>query len=173
MYKLHDNNFRPVVWLWRPFHRHFVHFRRRWDSTASIINALTTFLLLSFSKLLFISFTLLYNFSVQVNDDNPSKYVLYYDPTVDCHALEYTMFAAIAVCVLIIFIIFPTFLLILYPTRLFRKCVLPDRLINPEEYEPQLPTTDAHTAAEHTRNKEPDNEYARRLTPVYTYGSIS
>ena len=30
--KLHDNNFRPVVWLWRPFHEHFVHFRRRWDS---------------------------------------------------------------------------------------------------------------------------------------------
>ena len=23
--KLHDNNFRPVVWLWKPFHRHFVH----------------------------------------------------------------------------------------------------------------------------------------------------
>ena len=22
--KLHDNNFRPVVWLWKPFHRHFV-----------------------------------------------------------------------------------------------------------------------------------------------------
>ena len=27
--KLHDNNFRPVVWLWKPFHRHFVHLRRR------------------------------------------------------------------------------------------------------------------------------------------------
>ena len=121
--KLHDNDFRPVVWLWKPFHRHFIHFRRRWDSTASIINAFTTFLLLSFSKLLFISFTLLYNFPVQVNDDNPSKYVLYYDPTVDCHSLEYTIFAAMAVCVLVIFITFPTILLILYPTRLFRKCV--------------------------------------------------
>ena len=28
--KLHNSNFRPVVWLWKPFHRHFVHFRRRW-----------------------------------------------------------------------------------------------------------------------------------------------
>ena len=37
--KLHDNNFRPVVWLWEPFHRHFVHLRRTWDSKASIINA--------------------------------------------------------------------------------------------------------------------------------------
>ena len=50
---------------------------------------------------------------------------------------------------------------------------LPDRLINPGEYEPVLPTTDEHTAVEHTDNKEPDNEDPRRLSPVYTYGSIS
>ena len=53
----------------------------------------------------------------------PRKCVLYYDPTVKCHSQEYTIFSAIAYCVLVIFIIFPTILLILYPTRLFRKCV--------------------------------------------------
>ena len=87
--KLHDNNFRPVVWLWKPFHRHFVYFRRRWDPKASIINAFTTFLLLSFSKILFISFTLLYTFSVSYNFNIPSKCVLYYNPTVECHTTEY------------------------------------------------------------------------------------
>ena len=66
--KLHDNNFRPVVWLWKPFHRHFAHFRRRWDSKASIVNAFTTFLLLSFSKILFVSFTLLYMSNILVYD---------------------------------------------------------------------------------------------------------
>ena len=25
--KLHDNNFRPVLWLWKPFHRHFAPFQ--------------------------------------------------------------------------------------------------------------------------------------------------
>ena len=122
--KLHDNNCRPVVWLWKPFHRYFVHFRRRWDSKASIINAFTTFLLLSFSKILFVSFTLLYTFHVQYNiGDIPSKCVLYYDPTVECFTLEYSIFAAIAGCVLVIFIICPTILMIVYPTRLFRRCV--------------------------------------------------
>ena len=122
--KLHDNNFRPVVLLWKPFHRHFVHFRRRWDSKASIINAFTTFLLLSFSKILFVSFTLFFNFQVHYNyGDIPSKCVLYYDPTVECHTPEFAIFAALAVCVLVIFIICPTILLVLYPTRLFRKCV--------------------------------------------------
>ena len=120
--ELHNNNFKPVVWLWKPFHRYFVCVRRRWDSKASIINAFTTFLLLSFSKSLFVSFTLLYIFPVQYNYDNPSKYVLYYDPTVESHALEYSIFAAIASSVLVIFIFLPTVLLILYPTRLFRKC---------------------------------------------------
>ena len=65
--KLHDNNFRPVVWLWKPFHRHFVYFRRRWDPKASIINAFTTFLLLSFSKILFVSITLLLPLDIHCN----------------------------------------------------------------------------------------------------------
>ena len=122
--KLHDNNFRPIVWLWKPFHRHFAHFRRRWDSTASIINAFTTFLLLSFSKILFVSFTLLYTFRVHnIHGHIPRKCILYYDPTVECNTHEYSIFAALAVCALVIFIIWPTILLILYPTRLFRKCV--------------------------------------------------
>ena len=119
--KLHDNNFRPVVWLWRPFHRHFVHFRRRWDSTASIINAFTTFLLLSFSKILFVSFTLLHYFHIYLNQYLPEKCVLYYDPTVECNTQEFITFMVIGLSVLAIFIGFPTSLLILYPTRLFRR----------------------------------------------------
>ena len=50
---------------------------------------------------------------------------------------------------------------------------LPDRLINPGEYEPVLPATEEHTAAEPTENKEQVNEELRKLIPVYTYGSIS
>ena len=37
--KLHDHNFRPVVLLWKPFHRCFAYFRRSWDSEASVVNA--------------------------------------------------------------------------------------------------------------------------------------
>ena len=47
---------------------------------------------------------------------------------------------------------------------------LPDRLINPGEYEPVLPTTEEHSTAEPTEDKEPvDEELMRRLIPVYTY----
>ena len=121
--KLHDNNFRPVVWLWKPFHRHFVHLRRRWDSTASMTNAFTTFLLLSFSKILFVSFTLFYTFHVHNSAGAKKRNVLYYDTTVEVGGEEYVIFAALAGCVLALFVIFPIVLLILYPTRLFRRCV--------------------------------------------------
>ena len=46
---------------------------------------------------------------------------------------------------------------------------LPDRLINPGDYIPVLPTTEEHTAAELTEDKELDNEEPRRLTPVYIH----
>ena len=119
--KLHDNNFRPVVWLWKPFHRHFVHFRRKWDPKASIINAFTTFLLLSFSKILFVSFTLLHTFDVR-SIPRRSQRFLYYDATVECSTQEFSIFGSVALCVLVFFILFPTLLLIVYPTRLFRMC---------------------------------------------------
>ena len=126
--KLHDNNFRPIVWLWKPFHSHFVYLRRRWDSKASVVNAFTTFLLLAFSKILFVTFTLLYTFNIQYY--NVYKYnglkekcILYYDPTVEYHTQEYSIFAAIAVFVLVVFTLIPAILLILYPTRLFRRCI--------------------------------------------------
>ena len=48
---------------------------------------------------------------------------------------------------------------------------LPDRLINPGEYEPVL--YPPLTAAELPEDKEPDNEEPRRLTPVCTYGLVN
>ena len=50
---------------------------------------------------------------------------------------------------------------------------LPDRLINPQKYEPVLPTRGELTAAEVTESNEQANEYQKELSPVYTYGSIN
>ena len=45
----------------------------------------------------------------------------------------------------------------------------PDWLINPGEYEPVLPTTEEHSTAEPTEDKEPVDEEPRRLTPVHLW----
>ena len=55
----------------------------------------------------------------------------------------------------------------------FHTGSLPDRLINPGEYEPVLPIIEEHTAAELSEDKEAVNEELRRLIPVYNYGSIN
>ena len=125
--KLHDHNFRPVVLLWKPFHRCFVYFRRSWDSQASLTSAFATFLLLSFSKILFVSFTLLYGIQVRLVNRNgtflDTHLVMYYDSTVKYFSDDHLPFAAVSICVGLLFIVFPILLLILYPTRIFRKCI--------------------------------------------------
>ena len=125
--KLHDHNFRPVVLLWKPFHRCFAYSRRSWDSEASVINVFATFLLLSFSKILFVSFTLLYGIQPKVLNGNgtilSSPLVMYYDPTAKYFTADQLPFAFVSICILLVFIVLPTLLLILYPTRIFRKCI--------------------------------------------------
>ena len=49
---------------------------------------------------------------------------------------------------------------------------LPDRLVNPGEYEPQFYTPKGQTTAEPMEEKEMVNEAQRMLIPAYTYGSI-
>ena len=51
--KLHDRNFKPLVWLWRPMHRCFIRLRRGWNKTSDIVDVFSTFFLLSFSKVMY------------------------------------------------------------------------------------------------------------------------
>ena len=87
------------------------------------LHAFATFLLLSYSKILFVSFTLLYTVKVRYLNGE-KRCILYYDQTVDCHNQAHFIFQTLAICVLIVFIISPVLLLILYPTRLFRRCIM-------------------------------------------------
>ena len=57
--ELHGRNFRPLVWLWRPFHSCFVRLRRGWDTKSDIIDVFTTFFFLSYSKSIFQLFVFL------------------------------------------------------------------------------------------------------------------
>ena len=57
--QMHDRGVRLMVCVWRPFHVCFARFRRKWDPKGSVIHAFATFLLLSYSKLLTVSYSLL------------------------------------------------------------------------------------------------------------------
>lgn len=51
--ELHDRNFKPLVWLWKPLHKYFVHLRRKWNKKSNIIDVFASFFLLSFSKVMY------------------------------------------------------------------------------------------------------------------------
>ena len=50
---------------------------------------------------------------------------------------------------------------------------LPDRLINPGEYEPPFHTPQRHATAEPIEGEDLVGEAQRKLIPVYIYGSIN
>ena len=105
--EMYDSGVMVVVCAWRPFHMCFARFRRRWDPKGSVINAFATFLLLSYSKLLTVSYTLL---GVTELYNNKSERIgpaaLYLDASIEYFSRQHLPFAVLAICVLLVLVIF-------------------------------------------------------------------
>ena len=123
--ELHGHNFRPIVWLWKPFHKCCVNVRRRRHTKASLIDVFATFLLLSYSKLLFVSLFLLQDTWIYNADGEPvpgASHVLLVDTTVQFLSKEHLPFAIISFLILA-FTFLPPLLLIFYPCKIFNSCL--------------------------------------------------
>ena len=57
--ELQSRGFRIILLIWRPFQHCSMYFRKEWNVKSSLINVFATFLLLSYNRLLDISFSLL------------------------------------------------------------------------------------------------------------------
>ena len=95
-----------------------------WNPRRTILNTFATFLLLSYSKLLFTSLHLLlaspsYN---SRGERISSSAQLFYDPTINFFHSEHIPYVITALFILI-FITLPPLLLLLYPTSVFKKCL--------------------------------------------------
>ena len=120
--KLHDHNFKLMVWLWKPFRRCFIRFRRQWDIKTSLIDAFATFFLLSYTKFSSVSFDLLvpvYLYNAE-RDTLNQKYV-YYNATMPYFGEQHLPYAILAITVLIFFTTLPVLLLCFYPCQCFQK----------------------------------------------------
>jgi len=99
---LHGHNFRPIVWLWKPFHGCCVDVRRRWDIKTSLIDVFATFLLLSYS--LFVLSYLLDGAKIYIADGehvSSTSNILRVDATVQYLSEEHLPFAITAFLILI------------------------------------------------------------------------
>ena len=110
------------MWLWRPFHRCFVRFQRQWDIRTSLIDAFATFLLLSYVKLLSVSFDLLFPVSItDMYGHTLGSMYLYFDATVEYFGKDHLPYGIVAAVILVVFIICPVVLLCVYPCRCFQR----------------------------------------------------
>ena len=119
--RLHYNNCRLVVWMWRPFIGCFARCRRQWDIQNSLLDAFATFFLLSYVRFLHVSCDILTLAHVWDVLGRPQHPVLYYDGTVEYFSRDHVPFAIIAIIVLVLFVIFPILVLCVYPCRCFQK----------------------------------------------------
>ena len=121
--ELHDHDFRVTVWLWKPFHRCFVCFRRGWNIRTSLIDAFATFLLLSYVKFLSVSFDLLFSTHVYNIHGKLTGLYLFYDGSLEYFGKEHLPYGVLALTVLLVFNILPLLLFCVYPCRCFQRCL--------------------------------------------------
>ena len=120
--KLHDNSM-LVVKVWRPFNRCFALFRKHWNIHSSLVDALATFIVLSYIKFLNVSFELLlpsHVYNEKGQDVTVKLALLYYDGSVDMTSRAYLPYLVLALIMLFIFNMFPLVLLTVYPFQCFQ-----------------------------------------------------
>ena len=128
---LHGDNFRPIVWLWRPFHKCFVHLRKGWDTKSDIVDVFITFFLFSYTKNAYVAYLLLHTRTIRIVDQTGEvflKFQLAVDPSVAFWSPTHLPFAVTAILLLFVFNILPILLLLLYPFKAFQLCLLKCRL---------------------------------------------
>ena len=127
--ELHARNFRPVVCLWRPLCLLFVRFRRTWQPKTSTMDAFAAFILLSYTKFVQVSLSLLTPSQVFNDSGKVVDTVLRYDPSIHYFGRPHLPYAILAIFVLLTFGAIPPILLLLYPFRRFQRCLNRYRLL--------------------------------------------
>ena len=128
---LHDYNFRPFVWLWRPFHKCFVRLRREWDIKSDLVDVFITFFLLSYAKCSYMVIVLSSASKIRTFDESGNASIRYcatIDPSIDYMGHTHLGFMIAAYLIFIVFNILPFLYLTLYPFGAFQRCLSKCRL---------------------------------------------
>ena len=127
--QLHARDCRGIVCLCRVFCKCFSSCKQRWgrqwDPFASLIHTFAAFLLLSYSKILIISLRLLSYTELHLPTGGtlgpPIRVLL--DPSLEWFGEKHLPFALPAIFILCIFVFLPALFLLLYPMKIFQKCL--------------------------------------------------
>ena len=118
---LHDR-YPLIVKIWKPAYKCFICIRREWNIRGSLIQAFSTFLVLSYVKILNVSFDLLIPVVLQTVEGKRLKQIyLYYAGNIPYFGREHLPYGISAVAMVTLFNILPAILLLVYPCLCMRK----------------------------------------------------
>lgn len=121
--ELHARNFKPIVYLWKPFSFCISKLSRTVTTNDSIIHAYATLFLLSAGVLNYISFKLLNLTDLIRQDSIVFHQRLLTDPTVTAYTTHHAPYIASSFVMLIVFGFLPAIVLALYPIGRFRNAL--------------------------------------------------
>ena len=126
--KLYDCNCRAIRFMWYPFRKCLKKIYKNREPKTSIINVFATFLLLSYSKILYVSFSLFAYVSVRDAHTNDiiNGPVFYFDASVSIFHGKYAILSITALISFALFVTLPPLFLMFYPLRFAQKVI--DRL---------------------------------------------
>lgn len=116
---LHSCGCQPFVWLWLKLKPCFM--RKQRDSHRTIIDVFSTFLLLSYTKLLLTSIVILQPSTIRNINRLPRKLISAVDPSIQYFSGEHIAFSVIAIVIFVVAVLLPALILALYPARRFRS----------------------------------------------------
>ena len=121
---LYDKNYRLIKLAWKPFKYLLTCYQRQWNIRTSLIETFTTFILLSSTKILSVSFDLLaFTIAYDEMGTEIKKKFLFYDANIEYFGHDHLPFAVLALLIGFVFVFLPFLLLVLYPCHCFQRCL--------------------------------------------------
>ena len=129
--ELSSRGFKPIICISKNTRRCSTQFKLNWDKKNTIVDVFATFLLLSYSKLLFQSLAIFGPSTTQVaySSGDLSQILTSVDVGIDYFGNNHLPFAIIAILIFIFFVILPALILALYPFKVFRTLLTKLRLL--------------------------------------------
>jgi hypothetical protein len=118
---LHERGHKIIIILWWPFHKFLARFRRQWNIKKSLVHAFSTFIVLSYVKMISVSFDLLLPTFASLSPYNLSETYFYYYPDKWIDKSEKTVVFGLAIVVSLICFLLPLLLLLAYPCHCFQR----------------------------------------------------
>ena len=130
--RIRDCNFKLVTIVWRPYRKLCLTLGKYIDLHQSLIHTFSGVIVLSYSKLALVSYSLLFPIEIyNASGVRVHNWRWYHDAEVKLFSSEHVPYAFLALVVLLFFVVAPPLLLVLYPFKWFQILLHKLRLDHP------------------------------------------